>query len=495
MSGGGAMSRQIAQAMAAACVAAILLVRTTSAAEAAAGERVNVALAEWGTTATASSEYGPAYRAGNVLDGRWARRETDKWNSAANKVPHWLKIDLGRAYRIDRIVVRHEGGGRGDRCTTADFRLQRSDGPDGPWADLCDPVKGNTKGVTQHGFDAVATRYLRLFITKAEQNANTYGRIFEVEVYSADKGLKLSVPDITLAEKLVRDAKAGKLGTGGLDRAAEQLDHKGPFVRALAEWAIALKMGRDNNKQTAAWPKEQSPAWYRKWTALPLDRMVEADWVRQAVSLGIHRDARKLVASADEMLGRGERLVADLGSRGSAGAGVGRQVALLKDIRGKMQGASSDLASLRGLWIEARRALRPIVFANRSIDFDKLVLYTRFAPHHKPNVCGVHTTWTYKPGGDICILSGLESGGRVRSRRLSQVGIPGAALLGRPFGLDRAAGRDDVRCALQAALRRADLGEGREVDPRHAQARRDRRRAPLLPHRPGGHPQSREGAQ
>ncbi|MHC4202256.1 MAG: HzsA-related protein, partial [Planctomycetota bacterium] len=220
------------------------------------------------------------------------------------------------------------------------------------------------------------------------------------------------MPDITLAERLVRDAKAGKLGTAGLERAAGSLDHEDPFVRAQAEWAIALKVGRDNNKQTAAWPKEETPAWYRKWTALPLARLVEADWVRQAVSLGIHKDARKLVASADEMLGRAERLVGELGSRGSAG--VGRQVALLKNVRAKMTGASSDIASLRGLWIEARRALRPIVFANPAVDFDRLILYTRFAPHHKPNVCGVHTTWTYKPGGDICILSGLESGGRVR---------------------------------------------------------------------------------
>ncbi|MHC4507082.1 MAG: discoidin domain-containing protein, partial [Planctomycetota bacterium] len=195
---------------AAVCGAILLLGPAASA-----GEPVNVALAEWGATATASSEYGPDYRAGNVLDGRWAKRETDKWNSAANKVPHWLKIDLGRARTIDRIVVRHEGVIGGHQYTTADFRLERSDRPDGPWVDLCDPVKGNTRGVTQHEFDAVGTRYLRVFITKAEQKANAYGRIFEVEVYSPDRDLKLSVPDITLAEKLVRDAKAGKLGAAG----------------------------------------------------------------------------------------------------------------------------------------------------------------------------------------------------------------------------------------------------------------------------------------
>ena len=60
---------------------------------------VNVALAKWGlSTARASSQYGPTYGAGNVLDGRWSVLETDKWNSASNATPHWLIIEIGRAH-------------------------------------------------------------------------------------------------------------------------------------------------------------------------------------------------------------------------------------------------------------------------------------------------------------------------------------------------------------------------------------------------------------
>ena len=63
---------------------------------------VNVARARWGATAEASSEFGPDYRAGNALDGRWASREQHKWNSRLNATPHWLRIDFGRTAAASR---------------------------------------------------------------------------------------------------------------------------------------------------------------------------------------------------------------------------------------------------------------------------------------------------------------------------------------------------------------------------------------------------------
>lgn len=167
-------------------VAMLLLAgRAAWAADAPAGE-VNVALRKWGlATARASSIYGPGYEADNVLDGRWRVRETDKWNSAANALPHWLIIDLGRETTINRIVIRHEGViGQGDQYNTSDFRLQRGAGADGPWTDLVEPVRNNHQDVTTHTFPPARTRYVRLFIEKGEQSANVFGRILEVEVYA-----------------------------------------------------------------------------------------------------------------------------------------------------------------------------------------------------------------------------------------------------------------------------------------------------------------------
>ncbi|MFA6128659.1 MAG: discoidin domain-containing protein [Bacteroidales bacterium] len=151
---------------------------------------VNVALSKWGATATASSIYGPGYEASNVLDGRWSSRETDKWNSASGKVPHWLLIDLGAERVIDRILIRHEGVyGDGDQYNTADFRVQKANTGQGPWIDLVPPVKGNTDSITVHNFEPVKSRYIRLLIDKGAPDNNEYARIFEVEVYSEPDGI------------------------------------------------------------------------------------------------------------------------------------------------------------------------------------------------------------------------------------------------------------------------------------------------------------------
>jgi alpha-mannosidase len=181
----------------------------------AAGERVNVALSKWGATAAASSEYGPEYEAAKALDGRWANRETDKWNSAAGRGAHWLRIDLGCAHLIDRIVIRHEGVfAEGDRYNTSDFRLERSDVPDGPWTALAPPVRGNTESVTTHEFGPARVRHLRLFMTKAEQRGNAYGRIFEVEVLAPVRELASPLLGITFpspAKHRKRDGRVEKL--------------------------------------------------------------------------------------------------------------------------------------------------------------------------------------------------------------------------------------------------------------------------------------------
>ena len=145
--------------------------------------QINVALAKWGATATASSRYGKAYDANNALDGRWMAIDSDKWNSASNKTPHWLSIDLGRVRTIERVTVRHQGAdGHGAQYNTSDFRIQRGESQAGPWLDLVPPIRNNHDDVTNHSFARVATRFVRLLIEKGEPGANQYARIYEVEV-------------------------------------------------------------------------------------------------------------------------------------------------------------------------------------------------------------------------------------------------------------------------------------------------------------------------
>lgn len=160
--------------------------QTAGAADTWTTDQVNVALPKYGTTATSSSDYGPDYAASKAIDGKWAVRETDKWNSGEYFTPHYLTLDLGQARTIDRIRIYHEGVvAGGEPFNTLDFRLLRSDRPGGPWVDLVPPVRGNHESVTHHEFKPVKTRYVRLLIDTGQQDGtDPYGRIFEIQVFS-----------------------------------------------------------------------------------------------------------------------------------------------------------------------------------------------------------------------------------------------------------------------------------------------------------------------
>jgi len=190
-----------------------------------------------------------------------------------------------------------------------------------------------------------------------------------------------------------KDARTGNVDDAVAAVAGKLLNHKDIFVRAMAEWAITRKVGNDNNHEEIKWTAAGDAPWFKKWLAITPAQRVEMDYCRQAVELGLYNDADKLKASVDEFIARAD----NMGARPDP----------IKAIRTKMD-AASDIAALRGLWLDARRAMRPIAFARSELDFDQIMVYTRFTMHYKPNVCGVHTSWAYKPGGDIVIVSGLE---------------------------------------------------------------------------------------
>ncbi len=200
-------------------------------------------------------------------------------------------------------------------------------------------------------------------------------------------------PPLETAITLEKNARQGKLSDGLCVIAAKLLDSKDIFVRALAEWAITRRVGFDNNHEEVKWTSASNEPWFKKWMEIPLAEQIEMDYCRQAVDLGIYNDSKKLKTSLDEMIARAGKMGAKSDS--------------LKLLRARADKVS-DIAALRGLWLDARRAMRPLAFARAEMDFDELILYKRFACHYKPNVCGVHTSWSYKPGGDVVIVSGLD---------------------------------------------------------------------------------------
>jgi len=212
------------------------------------------------------------------------------------------------------------------------------------------------------------------------------------------------------AEVLCTYARHNRLRDALAGVAAELLDHEDPFARGMAEWAIAMKVGGENNGQQTRWPSANRPEWYQQWLAFPAERRLEADWVRQAVSRGIHRDGRRLLADADAMVARAERMAADLELPAPL-------LARLRESRDDLAKALKDLPDLRdshqGGWLDVRRAMRAVALANPAIDFEQVVFVAQFAPHTVRNITRSYQ-WKHKPGGGLCILGGLRPDAEVR---------------------------------------------------------------------------------
>jgi hypothetical protein len=222
------------------------------------------------------------------------------------------------------------------------------------------------------------------------------------------------------AELLWRIACKNRLSPGGAALAARLLDSHDPFARGLAEWAIAVKVGMENNRPEAVWPGSNPPDWFRRWSALAPERFIEADYVRTAVGWQLHHDPRSLAGSAGKILSRARSVAAEIRQSGDAdrqAAVAGRLEAvesICRRLAERDAAAPDDLVSLRSLWLAARLAARPIVLANPAVDFNQIVFVQQHAGHSLRNITGSQYPWTHKPGGDICVKAGLDPQDAVR---------------------------------------------------------------------------------
>ncbi|NLY01128.1 MAG: hypothetical protein GXY83_33975 [Rhodopirellula sp.] len=223
-----------------------------------------------------------------------------------------------------------------------------------------------------------------------------------------------------VGELLWRIAVHQRLTDAQAALAAELLDHDDPFVRALADWAIATRVGMDNSGQEIAWPRSDPPSWYARWAAIPPEAQLEADYSRIAILGNTHYSAQRLGSSSSAIFKR---------ARGAAEEALGaaseqsrklieEQLADVETICDELErlarAEATHLTVMRRRWLDARRAARPIVLANPAIDFSELVFVTQYPVHSHRNITGSQYPWASKPGGDICVQSGLEPGSAVR---------------------------------------------------------------------------------
>ncbi len=191
-------------------------------------------------------------------------------------------------------------------------------------------------------------------------------------------------------------------------KASEFLENNDPFVRAMAEWAIEIKVGLDNDRQGDVWPGENPPQWFTAWMAVPEKDHLPFDYVRQAISLGMHRRPADLLRLARNVQQRAEGKIAwikeeYLNAKEPAAAETMRNgLAQLE----KTLTSGNDLAAQRQAWLDWRPTVRDAVMNTPDIDFSKLVYLERFSGGHhiQPSI---HMN-KYPAGGDIYVQDGLN---------------------------------------------------------------------------------------
>jgi hypothetical protein len=115
-----------------------------------------------------------------------------------------------------------------------------------------------------------------------------------------------------------------------------------------------------------------------------------------------------------DVIERARRLAADLRDMG---IDTGPHTKALDEAAARLAALPADAApeAQRAVYLEARRAVRRLAFANPLLAFDRLIFVKRFTQEAYPDVCLNHMPWVSRPGGDICILTNPTGGGQVRT--------------------------------------------------------------------------------
>jgi hypothetical protein len=196
-------------------------------------------------------------------------------------------------------------------------------------------------------------------------------------------------------------------------RAADFLESQDPFVRGMADWAIQIKVGIDNDRNGEAWPGENPPAWFKKWMAVPASEHLALDYIRQAITLGMHRRAGDLATLSKDVMRRAREKARWVRKEyGSENPALAKMEAAHKQLMAALTG--NDLRAQRKAWLVWRKTVRPVVLGGADIDFDSLVYLKRFSGGHhiQPTI---HNANKFPPGGDIFIQKGLEPDAPTRS--------------------------------------------------------------------------------
>ncbi len=201
------------------------------------------------------------------------------------------------------------------------------------------------------------------------------------------------------------------------------IHHEDPFVRGLAEWAIANRIDLRNNEPLKIWPEDEkkAPNWYHVWKGmLETEFVLEADYVRQGVRLDIHRSPDDILDNAGKIVERSRNILDRINADGTkeavpeAGKWMNKLLEQHKKLESAVKESPGDLTAQRKIWLDMRKLARKVILNNPDIKHRQTLLALRHAYHCGGNITNGGKSYNHKPGGDIFIKDGLEPGAGMR---------------------------------------------------------------------------------
>ncbi len=189
------------------------------------------------------------------------------------------------------------------------------------------------------------------------------------------------------------------------------LEDKDPFVQALAEWAVSVAVCNANDQERAkAFPVDGqgTPDWFAKYMAVPVEKHLPYDYIRQAVTLGMHRRPADIAKLSEDVTRRAKERAAWVKEHGGDAASVDQAVkAMDSALTSFKQNATTNSETMHEQYLTWRKSVRDVVINGPDMDFDSLVFIKRWnaKSHLEP---GVHSASQFPDGGDIYLQKGLD---------------------------------------------------------------------------------------
>lgn len=286
-----------------------------------------------------------------IKNGLWG------FHVASGEREPWWQVDLGKPYRLDRVVIYNR----------------------------CDGTQGRTRNIEILIADVEADQPVRdaAFVTIYRHDGTVFGGV-------VGKPLVVRFDDQEVTARVVRLRIPGQCSFA-LDE-VEVYAKDGPDANiALGKPADQISVSRYSR------PGTMSTAEYARYGFRPLVESITGGQTEAAFPLAHTRDViQRSYALAERLRGKAER--------GRLEPLMSRLAKIDHRLKGLEAKKDVPLAVRRAVYLEARRVKRHIAFANPLLDFQKLLFIKRHDPGGVFHMCDQYYGCNAKPGGGLFVL-------------------------------------------------------------------------------------------